>query len=215
MKFPLGLWGIHNSLLPKYRGGAPLVWSIMNGDASVGSTLFQIDEGIDSGPVLLQVSTNNTSDRNVGEILSEIRNMLLQEIPAAWLSIVDGSAATTPQPHDHATYCSQRTPEDGLINWQNSALTLHNFIRAQTHPYSGAFTMVNGKKVVIHRTQVLSHTHYGIPGQVMRRNSETVIINCGQYSAIEVISCSVNGEEVPPIVAFPNMSLRLGQQNSS
>jgi methionyl-tRNA formyltransferase len=210
-RFPLGLWGIHNSLLPKYRGGAPLVWSIINGDEEVGSTLFRIDEGMDSGPILLQVSAANSSDRNVGQILVEIQDKLLLAIPKAWRSILNGSAITREQAHERATYCSQRTQEDGLINWDNTALAIHNFVRAQTPPYPGAFTIVDEMRVQIDESRVLPHPYHGTPGQIIRRTLESVVIACGAKSALEILACSMHGESQTPGSAFPSTALRLSR----
>jgi methionyl-tRNA formyltransferase len=210
-RFPLGLWGIHNSLLPKYRGGAPLVWSIINGDELVGSTLFQIDEGMDSGPILLQVSVKNLSDRNVGQILDEIQHKMLLELPDAWRTIIDGSAVTRLQAHERATYCAQRNREDGRIDWTDSATSIHNFIRAQTSPYLGAFTVVNGMRVEIDASRVFPYPYHGVPGQVIRRSTETVIIACGANSALEVLACSINGASKDPGSAFPSTALRLSR----
>lgn len=208
-RFSLGLWGIHNSLLPKYRGGAPLVWSIINGDSEVGSTFFRIDEGMDSGPILFQVSVANPIDSNVGQILVEIQNRLLNEIPKAWQSIVNGSAITRMQAHEHATYCGQRTFKDGQINWENSALEVHNFVRAQTHPYPGAFTIVNESRVQVDETRALPYPHHGTPGQIIRRSLETVVIACGAKSAIEILACSIQGKSIAPGTVFPSTAIRL------
>lgn len=90
---PNGLWGVHNSLLPKYRGGAPLVWSILNGDSHVGSSVFKISEGMDDGEILHQVKVKVLPDDNVGSLLEKIEQELIENLPKKWTDLVLPSQA--------------------------------------------------------------------------------------------------------------------------
>jgi methionyl-tRNA formyltransferase len=147
--FPLGIAGMHASLLPKYRGGSPLVWAIINGEAKTGVTLFYFDDGVDTGEIISQVEIKITRDdtiKTVYEKATQIsRDILREYIPL----IRQGIAPRIPQDHRVATQFPQRKPEDGLLDWSKSAEEIQNFIRAQTKPYPGAFTFVQGKKVII------------------------------------------------------------------
>jgi methionyl-tRNA formyltransferase len=141
--------GIHASLLPKYRGGAPLVWAIINGEKTTGVSLFYFDQGVDTGDVIAQkkIEISDTDDiRTVYEkaTLAAV-DVLRESLPL----IREGQAPRIPQDHANATIFPQRKPEDGLIDWTRTPDEIRNFIRAQTRPYPGAFTVLEGKKVTI------------------------------------------------------------------
>jgi methionyl-tRNA formyltransferase len=146
---PLGCVGIHASLLPKYRGGAPIPWAIINGDTETGVSFFYADDGVDSGDIISQIAFDieeNDTCATVYEKATLASIKILQEyIPR----IAAGTAPRVAQDETQATYFPQRKPEDGLIDWSWNAKRVRNFIRAQTRPYPGAFTFIEGKKVVI------------------------------------------------------------------
>jgi methionyl-tRNA formyltransferase len=190
-----GLWGVHNSLLPKYRGGAPLVWSIINGDDVVGSTVFRISPGMDDGPVLHQVRVSLHQEETVADALNAIEEKLIAELPAKWAALLRGTAVVQAQYEVSATYCGQRTEEDGAIDWQANASAVHNFIRAQAPPYPGAFSHWREDRIIILRSRVFRGTYFGVPGQVLRRTENAVIVACGQNTAIEILNVCVNGRE--------------------
>lgn len=172
-------YGIHNSLLPKYRGGAPLVWSIINGEPFVGSTVFQLTPGMDAGPVLHQVRTPLSDTDGVADVLARIESALVTELPAKWRALLKGAAELTPQDESQATYCGQRIPDDGLIDWNRTAIQVHDFIRAQSAPYPGAFTYCGHDRINIDRASVDPRQWSGTPGQVLERNTAFTVIACG------------------------------------
>jgi len=190
-----GLWGIHNSLLPKYRGGAPLVWAIMNGDRVVGSTVFRISSGMDDGPVLHQVRVSLRQEQTVADALTLIEQKLLEELPAKWKQLLRGTPSVRAQREKNATYCGQRTEEDGAIDWHASASKIHNFIRAQTPPYPGAFSYWQKERITILRSKVFAGTYFGTPGQILRRTHEALIVACGENTAIEILLVSMQGQK--------------------
>lgn len=146
---PLGCAGVHASLLPKYRGGAPLVWAMINGESITGVTLFYFDDGVDTGDVIAQQTVSIEEADTIREVLAKAETATL-ELVRRWLPrIADGSAPRTPQDHDAATVVPQRSPADGRIDWSWEPERIRNFIRAQTRPYPGAFTVIDGKRVTI------------------------------------------------------------------
>jgi methionyl-tRNA formyltransferase len=194
---PQGLWGMHNSLLPKYRGASPLVWSIINGDDCVGSTIFRIREGMDDGEILHKVSIKLNDSQNIADILGVIENKMLQELPQKWANLIEGNAVLAMQDESQATYCGQRNETDGLIDWNKPAKEIHNFVRAQTKPYPCAFTYLAGKKIKILSTKVFEGTYYGTPGQVLKRNEKTTLIACGNNTSLEILEVE---EQYPTII---------------
>ena len=210
-----GLWGIHNSLLPKYRGGAPLVWSIINGDSIVGSTVFKITEEMDAGDILLQVSVNNEINDTVGTLLNKIELALVSRLPHKWELLIEGIADLSVQDKNNATYSGQRIESDGCINWFMEANKLHDFIKAQSHPYPCAFTYYKDNKIRIIATQVINGIFYGTPGQILIRNSSSVVVACGNNTAIELLKISVCNTEYCPATYLKSLAIRLTNNISS
>ena len=141
--------GFHASLLPDYSGGAPLVWAIINGETKTGITLFKFDLGIDSGDIIGQAEVSITSTDTIKTLYEKIEilglDLLLKHLP----DIIKGQVMYTPQNEAERRVFRQRRPEDGLIDWSWNPQRIKDFIRAQTKPYPGAFTIIQGKKVII------------------------------------------------------------------
>lgn len=205
---PNGLWGIHNSLLPKYRGGSPLVWSIMNGDAFVGSSIFKLTEGMDTGDLLLQVEVENKISDDIQSLLNKIENKLLAELPNKWISLINGEAHLSAQNEQSATYCGQRTEEDGLIKWEKSATEIHNFIKAQSPPYPCAYSFLVENKILFHKSNPSALIYDGTPGQILRRTDTSVLVACGNRTALEILEISVNGKQSIPTTFIRSIKQR-------
>ena len=146
-QFPFG--GLHASLLPDYSGGAPLVWAMINGEKFTGISFFLFDEGVDSGAIISQKRVEINENDTIATLYQKIEELgieiLLEQIP----KLANGSAILTIQDGSKRRVFPQRKPEDGLINWDWDSTRIKNFIRAQTKPYPGAFTILNNKKVII------------------------------------------------------------------
>lgn len=141
-----GAWGIHASMLPKYAGGAPLVWAIINGENETGVTLFRLDDGVDDGDIIKQkavIIEPNDSIKEVYEKSTMASKLILTEV------FSNGEFLFTPQDKSNIEVYPQRSPKDGEIDWNWPSNRIYNFIRAQTKPYPGAWTRVGDKKVTI------------------------------------------------------------------
>lgn len=181
---PGGFIGIHNSLLPKYRGGSPLVWAIINGEKKIGLSLFSFSEGMDDGPIWGQRTIEISNNESVGKILRKLENESIEILKEKYPLILNNSIKPVSQNDDDATYCAQRIPDDGEIDWSKSSMEIHNFIRAQSKPYPGAFTFFKGGKLIITNAYPLDITYYGTPGQVARIDSNGVCVICGNQKPI-------------------------------
>jgi len=142
-----GAWGIHASLLPKYAGGAPLVWAIIEGEKQTGVTLFRLDDGMDDGDIISQKTFKIEKEDTIKEVY-EKATIASEEILNDILNNPN-LINYVPQDRSRIQIFPQRSPADGEIDWNCDSEKIYNFIRAQTKPYPGAWTIINGKKITI------------------------------------------------------------------
>lgn len=140
-------YGMHGSLLPAYRGGAPLVWAMIHGEREAGITLFQLDDGIDTGAIVGQRAVPITLNDTIATLYARVEVAGLAVLREALPCLIDGTCASQPQNLASGSVMPQRAPSDGLIDWNRPSLDIYNFIRAQTRPYPGAFTFVGNERV--------------------------------------------------------------------
>ncbi|WP_214365466.1 methionyl-tRNA formyltransferase [Pseudonocardia sp. H11422] len=146
---PLGAIGFHASLLPRYRGRAPVNWALINGERETGNTMFFLDEGVDTGDVIAQrrIPILDADDcATVYEKVSDAAtSMLVEHLPV----LKAGSAPRIAQDERLATVMPRRRPEEGVIDWTRDARSLFNWVRALTHPYPGAFATLEGRRLFV------------------------------------------------------------------
>ncbi len=150
-----GVVGIHASLLPKYRGNAPLVWAMINGEKHSGVSLFYIGEGTDNGDIIDQKSFPIDESDTISNVLAKAEEKSIELLQNNLPLIAEGKAARVKQNEAEATYFPKRVPEDGQVDWSWDIQRIKNFIRAQTKPYPGAFTVIDGKKVILWDADIL------------------------------------------------------------
>jgi len=195
--FSAGCLGIHGSLLPDYRGGSPLVWSIINGDKESGISLFYFDDGIDTGDVVAQKRFEICDDETISDILAKVQQLSIELIEENFLQILTGTAPRKVQDHSKATYVAMRQPSDGQINWNWSASQVNNFIRAQTAPYPGAYTRLStSEKLTIWKARRFGKPFHGPPGKIVQVLSNGVVVTCGDGSAIILENVQKEGQGI-------------------
>jgi len=145
---PKGVIGLHYSLLPERRGGAPLNWAIIDGLKESGITLFYMDEGIDTGDIIAQQNFSIEYENTVNDLLDKIKNIAPSFVLEYFDMILEGKAPRIKQDETKATYTPRRTPKDSKIDWTWDLERIYNFIRALSPPYPSAFFKVHNKKVV-------------------------------------------------------------------
>lgn len=151
-----GSIAIHASLLPKYRGNAPLVWAMINGEKQTGISLFYLEGGIDEGDIITQESFKIEENETIRDILLKAENASVKIIDIETQKVLDGTSKRIKQNHSKATYFPKRTPQDGEIDWKWESSKINRFIRAQTKPYPGAFTFINEKKIILWDAEITS-----------------------------------------------------------
>jgi methionyl-tRNA formyltransferase len=167
---PLGAFNLHGSLLPKYRGRAPINWAVLHGEPRIGMTLHRMVKAPDAGAVVdqegVEIGPRDTAEQAFRKVLPCARRVLERQIDA----LLAGTARETPQDESQATYFGGRTPEDGRIDWTRSTREIFNLIRAVTDPYPGAFTDVNGARLMVWWAEPDSPAtegKHGRPGEVL------------------------------------------------
>jgi methionyl-tRNA formyltransferase len=148
---PLGTINIHASLLPRYRGAAPVNWAILRGDEQTGVTTFLIDAGMDTGPILLQQAIPIGPDETAGALHDRLAELGATVILETLARLEDGTVTPNPQDERRATFAPKLTRADGVIDWQQPAARIHDHVRG-SNPWPGAFTHLCGEPVKIHRT---------------------------------------------------------------
>lgn len=165
-----GAYVFHDSLLPKYRGFAPTLWAIRNGERETGVTLFQAVEDVDAGDIIDQRSVRIGSYDTVADVMERVTQTYLDLIQACFSDLLRGSVSKRSQDHREATYTCKWTPADGLIDWNETSRSVFNLIRATGRPYPGAFTYLNGRKLTIWSAELPSSQRRYVspsPGRVV------------------------------------------------
>lgn len=171
-------YGLHASLLPDYSGGAPLVWAIINGETKTGITLFEMDEGVDAGPILGQAEEPIYPHDTIATLYARIEERGLNLITSTLPKLASGTAVGKRQDDAKRRVFPQRSPEDGLIDWSADSIVIDRFIRAQTNPYPGAFSWLDGQKVTVWEAGVSVAKTAAEPGTIFDHNAE-VCVSCG------------------------------------
>lgn len=190
-------YGLHASLLPDYSGGAPLVWAIINGEERTGITLFKMDDGVDSGPIAAQASEPILADDTIATLYARIEERGLELIRRALPQVANGSIELKAQDESRRRVFRQRGPEDGLIVWSQNAAGIDRFIRAQTRPYPGAFSVLDGRMLTIWRADVDMASHNLAPGTIhgYRRG---YAVACG-HGRILLREVACGGKDLDPV----------------
>ncbi|PLW70248.1 methionyl-tRNA formyltransferase [Pseudohalioglobus lutimaris] len=140
---------IHGSLLPKYRGRAPHIWAIINGEEQVGITVHQIDVGCDTGGILIQREIAVTPITTGGDLIEQFRHLYPELLKQAVELVRDDRCVYIEQNEQDSSYFGKRSPEDGLLDWNWNRQRIYNWVRALTNPYPGAFCLWAGRKVYL------------------------------------------------------------------
>jgi methionyl-tRNA formyltransferase len=154
----LGALNIHGSMLPRYRGRAPVNWAILHGEKQTGATLHYMSERADAGDIVDQMAVPILENDEAREVFNKVsfaaEIILARSLPG----LIDGTAPRLPQKLADGKYYGRRRPEDGKIDWARSAREIHNLVRAVAPPFPGAFGQVDGQRWMIHKTRVEPRT---------------------------------------------------------
>jgi len=186
LKIPrLGAVNLHPSLLPKYRGAAPIPWAIINGEKLTGLTTFLMDEGMDTGPILLQKEVPIAEDDTAGTLSEKLAELAPQLALQTLEGLERGILKPRPQDDRAASYAPKIKDELGKLDWTQSAEKLHNLVRG-LNPKPGAYTFFKNLRLKVHRSKIAGGTHAGTPGQIILLTEEGFVVKCGD-GALELL----------------------------
>lgn len=191
---------VHASLLPKYRGGAPIHYAIINGEQEAGVTIMEMVKKMDAGDMIAKASTPITDDDNVGTMFEKLavigRDLLLKTLP----DYIAGNIKPEPQDESKATFSPNITPEQERIDWNKSARDVFNHIRG-LYPWPVAHTLLDGKRFKIYEA-TLAEGH-GKPGEIIEKGKKSLVVATGD-GAISLKTVQPAGKPRMSIVDFLN-----------
>lgn len=196
---PLGALGFHPGPLPKYRGRAVIPWTILAELEATASTFFFLDDGIDSGPILLQRFFPIEFDETATSLYRKHSTLMSELLPEAVRMIESGDYEARHQDERFASYCAKRDADDGLIDWKEPAEQISKLVRAVAEPYPGAFTYLGDSRIVIKAVRNTDdpYRYIGLPGQVQARTPSSFTVRCGDGKCLDVVSWFGCGQGPP------------------
>jgi methionyl-tRNA formyltransferase len=191
---PLGFVNFHAGKLPSYRGKNVVNWALINGETEIGVTGHYMDEGIDTGDILLQRTLPIGWTDTYGDVLDRVVAAFPDLVETALAMIADGVAVRRPQAHLPGTYFAARREGDEWLDWSDTSRHLHNKVRAIARPGPGALTLVGGQPVVVWRAHwdPTGPNYLATPGEVVGRRADGVFVKTGD-STLLVLEAGATG----------------------
>ncbi|MGN0522982.1 MAG: methionyl-tRNA formyltransferase [Eubacterium sp.] len=187
-----GCVNVHASLLPKYRGAAPIQWAVLNGDKKTGVSIMQMDEGIDTGDIILVRETDINPNETSEELFDRLSVMGSDALIDALELIENDKANAVPQPKGDFGYAKMIGRELCPIDWSKSAAEIHNQVRGlQSWPV--ATTTINGKNLKIHKTKIVDNIG-DCSGKIVD-NNKRLIVSCGDNKCLEILELQLDGKK--------------------
>ena len=196
-----GTINVHGSLLPRYRGAAPIQWAVINGETKTGITTMLTDSGLDTGDMLLKSEIEIHDDMTAGELHDRMSLLGADTLIQTIKKLEEGTLKPVPQDDSQATLAPRITKETGKIDWSSNARDIHNLIRGTT-PWPGAYTFLEGKRVRIWRSAVLDLAgdtgDQAFPGTIIGLDQESMRVSTGK-GVLEVFEIQVeSGKRMTP-----------------
>jgi methionyl-tRNA formyltransferase len=194
----LGCINLHGSLLPKYRGAAPIQWAVAMGDAFTGNTTMLLEEGLDTGPILLQQTVEIGPDQTSIDLFDLLAKSGAPLVVETLAGLANSTIHPQPQNHSFATFAPLLNREDGRMDFAaRTAVELKNRWRG-FQPWPGAFTVLDGKKLIVHRMQVaakpLSELSIAAPGE-LHIEDHRIFVACAEDTWLELVELQLEGKK--------------------
>ena len=203
-----GCMNLHASLLPRWRGAAPINWAIAHGDTETGVCLMQMDEGLDTGPVFARLTVPIGPEETAGELAEQLAATAAQLVRESLVPAVDGALVAQAQEHERATHARPLERADGALDFSKGARELVNWVRALA-PRPGAHTLLNGRPLKIGQARLAPEPAFGEPGLV-RVEQKRVLVSSVE-GAFELCRAQVEGrKEVAALDLIHGRALKAG-----
>lgn len=176
---PMGTVNVHGSLLPKYRGAAPIQWALINGEAETGVTIMQMDEGMDTGDILLPAKMPITDEDTAGSLFEKLSLLGGKTLLEAIALLKEDKLPPIKQDDALATEAPMLTKEQGHIDWDRPARELHCLLRG-LDPWPSAYGFLNGKRFRFFKPEVIARNGSEHPGTICRADKEGLLVACGR-----------------------------------
>lgn len=196
-----GSFNLHASLLPKYRGAAPINWAIINGETETGVTSFFLKEKVDTGNVIIQKKISIDPDDNAGKLHDKLAELGAEAVLETVRLIEKGNFSVSEQDNSLASPAPKIFREDCQINWEQRALNIHNFVRGLS-PYPGAYSCLENKNVKIHKTNITEIRSLDNPGKIIFENKKLYV--SAEDNLIEIMELQPEGKKRISALDFIN-----------
>jgi methionyl-tRNA formyltransferase len=197
-----GMINVHASLLPKYRGAAPVHRAIQAGETETGVTIMRVVKALDAGPMIAKVKRSIAPDDTSDVVERDLAQLGAKLLVDVIDEVVGGRAIETAQDDAAATYAPRLTKQEGVIDWQRPALALHNHVRG-LRPWPNAFTFLSSQRLVIHRARLSAHQTPGFEaGICAAADGEAITVACGDGQALDLLQVQPDGRRVMPARDF-------------
>lgn len=197
---PHGCINVHGSLLPAYRGAAPIQWAVINGDSKTGVTIMQMDEGMDTGDILLTATLSIGDEDTAGTIFPQLAELGGATLLKALSLLKRGELTAIPQDNSKATVAPMLKKEDGRIDWQKSARQIHALIRG-LDPWPSAYCFLHGTRFRLFRPEVVHQSTDAEPGTVISADKRGLLIATGR-DCLLVREVQPEGKKRMPVESF-------------
>ena len=198
---PLGCINVHGSLLPKYRGAAPIQWALINGEEKTGITTMLMDKGLDTGPMLLQQETEITDDDDAAGLGARLAEMGAALLVRTLAELRDGVLAPRPQSGGESL-APPLTKDNGRIDWTMTAKRIFDLVRG-TYPWPGAFCYLAGEKITVIRASVADQEQASAPGRIRNISAGGIAVGAGR-GVLLLREIKPEGKKAMPAAAFAN-----------
>jgi len=200
----LGMINVHASILPRYRGAAPIQRAVIAGDTETGVTIMRIETELDAGPTFAMKEAPIPPDATSGQVEATLATLGAQILLPVVDAMEGGTSRETPQDHARATFAPKVTKEEGPIDWSQPASVIHNRVRG-LQPWPLASTSLDGRRYVIRRSAAppigttgdsadVAGGVVGDPGRVLRARGDELIVACGDGSALQILEIQPEGK---------------------
>ncbi len=212
--FECGILNFHLGNLPDYKGNATVNWTIINGENKIYGNIHKMDPELDAGDVISRKAIPITEDTYIADILKKAA----QDVPflyeEALQKVLKKPNTFVVKGSPHGLRCYPRLPEDGQVNWKESAQKIGRLVRASAEPYSGAYSFLNGEKIIIWKAGIFEYKEkfLAVPGHVIgiKKETKSILVACGE-GMLEIQEIEYSGKKMAPAEFIKSIRVRFNQ----